>query len=140
MLLLNADVYFAEEILKMMLDSPSEAIMAMDTGRVEAGDYFFQTSNGCIRKYGKELPRSERDSEYVGIAKIKKEFVGKFKKQIEYLVENEKYDNWWEYTLYSLIEEREIRTIDVKGHFWSEIDYFDDYERILAYIDEKRPE
>lgn len=134
MLLLNADVFFSKEILHIVLENPSDAIMAMDTGRVEVGDYFFQTVNGCIRKYGKELPRSERDSEYVGLAKVKKNFVAAFKKQLEYLVEHQGYNNWWEYTLYCMIEDREIRTVDVKGYFWSEIDYFDDYERILEYV------
>lgn len=139
MLLLNADVFFSKEILHIVVENPSEAIMAMDTGRVEVGDYFFKTVNGCIRKYGKELPRSERDSEYVGIAKVKKNFVGAFKAQLEYLVEHHEYNNWWEYTLYCMIEKKEIRTVDVKGYFWSEIDYFDDYERILEYIGGELP-
>ena len=41
---------------------------------------------------------------------------------------------WWENVLYSLTDKREIHTLDVKGIFWSEIDYFDDYERILDYV------
>ena len=28
----------------------------------------------------------------------------------------------------------EMYTVDVNGRFWAEIDYFDDYERILDYV------
>lgn len=37
--------------------------------------------------------------------------------------------------MYSFTEDFEIYTIDVQGKFWAEIDYFDDYERILKYIE-----
>ena len=30
--------------------------------------------------------------------------------------------------------EEAIYTVDVDGQFWAEIDYFDDYERILDYV------
>lgn len=135
MLLLNADVFFSKEILTKLLDDPHEAVVAMDTGRVEVGDYFFQTINGCVKKYGKDLPRSERDSEYVGIAKIKKQFTEIFCSQLNNLINTQQHGRWWEEVLYTMTNEKNIYTLDVKGQFWSEIDYFDDYERILAYIE-----
>lgn len=133
-LLLNADVYFSKKILDKLLSDEHEAVVAMDTGRVEVGDYFFQTVNGCVKKYGKDLPRSERNCEYVGIAKIKKEFSEVFTNQMNKLIDSQQHGRWWEEVLYTMTEEKDIYTIDVKGCFWSEIDYFDDYERILAYI------
>ena len=38
--------------------------------------------------------------------------------------------------MYSFADEKEhpIYTMDVGKEFWSEIDFFDDYERILNYI------
>lgn len=137
MLILNADVYFSEEILKRILCDNHEVVMAMDTGRVEVGDYFFKIVNGCVKKYGKDLPRSERNCEYVGIAKVKKEFNQTFCKQMNKLINTQQHGRWWEEVLYTMSSKKDIHTIDVKGYFWSEIDYFDDYERILEYIDGK---
>jgi choline kinase len=137
MLILNGDVYFSEEILKKILKDKHEVVMAMDTGRVEVGDYFFKTVNGCIKKYGKDLPRSERSCEYVGIAKIKKEFNETFCNQMDNLINTQQHGRWWEEVLYTMSSNKNIYTIDVKGCFWSEIDYFDDYERILEYLDGK---
>jgi len=137
MLLLNADVYFSREILEKLLGDQHDAVVAMDTGRVEEGDYFFLTVNGCVKKYGKDLPRSERDCEYVGMAKIRKEFTEVFCRQMDNLINTQQHGRWWEEVLYTMSADKNIYTIDVKGCFWSEIDYFDDYERILVYIESK---
>ena len=138
MIILNADVYFSSEILKLILDNPNDVVMAIDKNKVEVGDYFFTTTdNGCITAYGKELPLEKRTCEYVGICKITKSFIPTFIKQMNLLIMNGEHGLWWENVLYSLTDERNIYTVDVGGRFWSEIDYFDDYERILRYIERK---
>lgn len=139
-MIINADVFFSKEILHNVLADNHDAVIAMDTGRVEVGDYFFYTVNGCIKKYGKDLPRVERNCEYVGIVKLTKDFTDIFKNQMDMLIYTQQHTKWWEDTLYSMTDKTDIHTIDVKGHFWSEIDYFDDYERILEFLDGKIPE
>jgi choline kinase len=56
------------------------------------------------------------------------------------LIKTQHHDYWWENVLYSFTDfkEKNIYTVDVNGLFWSEIDYFDDYERILNYMDQKK--
>ena len=49
-------------------------------------------------------------------------------------IESEKYDLWWENIIYSIADEENIETLDVDGEFWSEIDYFYDYEKILSHV------
>ncbi len=134
-IILNADVYFSEKILKRMLMDSRDVIMAIDTGRTVNGDYFFSTTDsGCIRKYGKDLPLTERSCEYVGIAKVSGKFLPSIIKRLDELIESQYHQKWWEDIIYSFSKEKDIYTVDVKGEFWSEIDYFDDYERILNYI------
>ena len=38
---------------------------------------------------------------------------------------------WWEDTLYTQVGETDIHVIDIKGLFWSEIDYIEDYFRVV---------
>jgi choline kinase len=136
-LLMNADVFFQNDVLDIALQSRHDAAMLVDKSRVSMGDYFFRTTaNGCIEKYGKELPLSERSAEYVGVAKISAGFVGEFKERMDLLIDTGQYGRWWENVLYSYADsgDRDIFTLDVDGRFWAEIDYFDDYERILNYI------
>lgn len=135
-IIMNADVYYDLNILDRLLSTKENVVMASDSSRVEVGDYFFGTDNdGNITQYGKNLPLEERTAEYVGLALVKKEFVNIFKKQIDKLVWDTHYDYWWENALYSLADQGyKIPTVDVSGLFWSEIDYFDDYMRIIEYI------
>jgi len=135
-LVINADVFFSDVILKMIVEDPHQAVMLVDKSRRKTGDYFFSTTdNGCIRKYGKELPLQYRSCEYVGVSKISRMFMPHFTKRLNELINASKHNLWWEDTLYSFTKEDEhqIYTRDVEGLFWSEIDYFDDYERILNY-------
>ena len=139
-LIMNADVYFSRAILELIMDDDRDAVLLTDETRCATGDYFFSvTDNGCIRKYGKELPLQLRSCEYVGMAKVSAAFMPRFRERMEKLVNDTKYNLWWENTLYSFTDEDEhpIHTKDVGGRFWSEIDYFDDYERILNHIASK---
>lgn len=136
-LIINADVFFSEKILQMILDDERSVVMMVDKTRRKTGDYFFTTTdNGCIRRYGKDLPLQYRSCEYVGMSKLKANFVPIFVERMEKLINEFQHNKWWEDTLYSLADEKEyeINTKDVDGLFWSEIDYFDDYERILNYL------
>ena len=137
LLILNADVFFSPEILTLILNDSRDNVLAIDKTRIELGDYFFKTSdNGCLRKYGKELPLRERSGEYVGIAKLSSSFVPVFNQRLDKLIDMQQHDKWWENVIYSFTDnnEKSIYTIDVNGLFWAEIDYFDDYERILNYL------
>lgn len=133
-IVLNADVYFTKEILDIIISDKKELSLMVDKSRTEEGDFFLKIENGYITRYGKELPLEERSCEYVGIGKIRKSFVPEFKNTLIDLVNKQQHHLWWENIIYSLIEKKKINTIDVGGIFWSEIDYFDDYERILNYI------
>lgn len=141
MLIMNADVFFNEAILNSVINDERDVVMMVDKTRTKTGDYFFSTTdNGCIREYGKELPLLYRNCEYVGISKISKNFVPQFKQRLEELICQQNHNMWWEDVIYSFAKskERDIYTKDVEGQFWSEIDYFDDYERILNYINRIR--
>ena len=117
-LIMNADVFVSEKILRGILADTRDNVMAIDVTRTKTGDYFFSTTeSGIIRKYGKDIPLQERDCEYVGMAKVASVFTPRFKERLEALIDGQQYNLWWENVLY-----------------WSEIDFFDDYERILNYI------
>lgn len=136
-IILNADVFFSEEILDLIMKDSRDPVMAIDKSRTIEGDYFFYTSlDGKIEKYGKGLPIEQRTCEYVGMAKICKSFLPKFVARMDELIYKQEHGVWWENVLYSYTDahEEDIYTIDVDGRFWAEIDYFDDYERILDYI------
>lgn len=137
-IVMNADVYITRNILAELMEDRHDAVMMIDRTRVKDGDYFFSTTdNGCIVKYGKDLPIQMRSCEYVGLAKISHAFTGEFRQRLDKLVDSSQYNLWWENVLYSFTEAKDIHTVDVNGEFWAEIDFFDDYARILNHIKEE---
>lgn len=135
LILANADVYWDEDVLDELLSDEHPIVMLGDESRVEQGDYFFKTVNGYIMKYGKELAISERNTEYVGIARIDGSITESFRRNLEEMVSSGMYDLWWENVLYSHIDEHPVFVHDISSLFWAEIDYIDDYGRIKRYVD-----
>ncbi len=135
-LLANADVFYEQNLLDMLFSAEFDVLLANDSSRVDEGDYFFRTEDGYITQFGKELERHERDSEYVGMAILRNDWVRRFRKRLSDMVEHGEYGLWWENVLYSFVgeDEQNIRAMDVAGCFWAEVDTLADYERILAHI------
>ena len=131
----NADVYWSQEIFDKIMEAKNDNLMLADYNRADDGDYFFYVENGLLKKYGKELKRDERNSEYVGIAYLSKTIVPAFVERLDKLVSGQEHGIWWENVLYSFIGERDINVLDISGMFWSEIDFIEDYHRIIEYVE-----
>lgn len=134
----NGDVFWTKEIFQTITNSSKDLVLLSDKKRVDDGDYFFQTQNNVLKAYGKELTRENRDCEYVGIAKISANMVNKFKNRLFEMVDSQQSDKWWENVLYSMVNERPIYVEDVGDAFWAEVDFIEDYNRILDYIKNKK--
>ena len=134
MILGNADVFWEENLLDKLMADQRAAVMLSDRSRVDVGDYFFRTEDGRIVAYGKDLTREERDCEYVGIAKMRADFLSRFRARVDQCVENELYNLWWENVLYEYSAKDPVFALDVDDCFWGEIDYIEDYQRILDHI------
>ena len=134
LILANADVFWGEGIYESLISDEDEIAMLADVSRASVGDYFFKVKDGLLVSYGKDLLPEDRDTEYVGMAKLKRDIVPRFKSNLEEMVRQERYDLWWENVLYEHISEMPVHVKDVSDYFWAEIDYIDDYERILEYL------
>ena len=131
----NADVFWGEDILDLLVAQEMEAVLLGDYTRTKVGDYHFQTGeNGRLLAYGKDLSLQSRSCEYVGLAKIKADFVETFRSHVEELVDREAYHLWWENALYEYCKQTPVYIKDVKGMFWGEIDYMEDYNRIRNHV------
>ena len=130
LILLNADVYFEEDLLKQVMNEKMNPVLFADKSRALCGDYKLKYENNILKKYGKELSKEDSTGEYIGIAKINRNFLNVFLEKLDYLIENQQFDLWWENILYSLVESNEIYVSDVEGKFWGEVDYLEDYIRI----------
>ncbi|EHK2328215.1 phosphocholine cytidylyltransferase family protein [Clostridium perfringens] len=132
-MIMNGDVYAELSLLEDVEKETMSPVLFADKTRKEEADYKFYYEDNVLIKYGKELEGDDITGEYVGIAKINKDFINKFKESLEYMINRQKHSLWWENALYRLSNEQEIYVKDVDGNFWAEVDYIEDYERILAF-------
>lgn len=132
-LILNGDVFFEEAVLDMILATTVNPVLFSDETRKEEADYKLYYENGQLLKYGKELQGDDITGEYIGIARINSKLLPLFQKRLSELINAQKHSCWWEDVLYSLSEEIPVKVKDVGGLFWGEVDYIEDYNRIMEY-------
>ncbi|GAC1351036.1 MAG: NTP transferase domain-containing protein [Polyangiales bacterium] len=132
-LLMNADVYFESKIVDILLAETRPAVLLSDSSRLATADYKFSWNGDQIVRYGKDIPVAEAHGEYVGIAKVSGEFMPMFRDRLETLIRAQNFRAWWEDALYSFISEgTPIFHRDIAGKVWGEVDFIEDYERLLA--------
>lgn len=137
MLIMNGDVFLEEELLDVILKSKKTPVMFADRTRRAEADYKFFYKDGILLKYGKNLKLEETTAEYIGIAKMEGAFVSLFTKRLDEMINNQMHSVWWENVLYTMTESQNIYVEDVEKKFWAEVDYIEDYERILKFVKEQ---
>jgi len=129
----NADIFWEESLLSHLTEDTRDCVMLCDSSRVEQGDYLFNVVDGKIVYFGKGINCRQANCEYVGLVIIRGEMVEKCRERLLQMIEWQRHNDWWEQILYSMTPERPIWAKDIAGHFWAEIDYIEDYKRILEY-------
>ncbi|WP_321469746.1 phosphocholine cytidylyltransferase family protein [Halarcobacter sp.] len=138
LIILNADLFIEDSMLQDLINTDLSPVFLSDSTRIEDADYRFYWEGNKLIKFGKELKNEETTGEYVGIAKIQKKDLKIMKAQLEYLVDRGEYNMWWEDVFYSLVETgKNVYIKDIKGAFWAEVDFIEDYERIKEFVKNK---
>ncbi len=134
-LIMNADVYIEQDTIDLLVGEKRCPMMLADRKRIVEGDFFFKDDNDVLKEYGKELKLEDRTAEYIGIAKLEARHRDKIMKKMGEMISVQKHGDWWENILYALSDEGEnIYVRNIGDLFWSEIDYIEDYQRILSYV------
>lgn len=134
-MIMNGDVFVDDSLLEIIKEETLSPVLFCDETRKEEADYKFYYEDNRLLKYGKELEGEDITAEYIGIAKIGKEFISTFKNELESMINKQQHYLWWKNALYELSKEKDIYVKDVEGRFWAEVDYMEDYERILKFRD-----
>lgn len=136
-IVMNADVFCEDALYDEVLALTDSPVMIADTTRKEEADYKFYFENNRLLKYGKELEGQDITGEYVGIAKMSAAFVPEFVSRLEKMINTQNNSVWWENVLYSMIappSQLPVFVHNIAGKFWAEVDYIEDYERILSFL------
>jgi L-glutamine-phosphate cytidylyltransferase len=134
-LVTNGDLFYEDSLLDVLLEEKHNPFMFSDSTRIEDADYRFRLDGDKIVGYGKDIPVADTDAEYVGMAVIREAFLPKFKERLLAKIHKQEAGDWWEDVLYSFIPEGvPIYHRDIAGIFWAEVDYVEDYDRIMSWV------
>ena len=133
MLIMNADVFLEEKLLDDILACKISPVLFSDETRKEEADFKLFYKDGILIDYGKELELEKTTGEYIGVVTFNKDFLKTFKTNMDKMIREKKYSMWWENILYELIGEQDINVVNIQNRFWAEVDYIEDYERILKF-------
>ena len=140
-ILLSADVVFKREIIERLIRQKSPFTLAVDKSKALDGDFFFKLSEeGCVLDYGADLPPQMRDCENVGLAKINREFADVFRGRLNDMICEQKHQVYFENVFLSFIGDDiiKINTVDISDLMWFEIDFYNDYLRVLQQFNQEK--
>ncbi|HWE86986.1 MAG TPA: phosphocholine cytidylyltransferase family protein [Terracidiphilus sp.] len=132
-LVMNGDVFLSEQAIDAVLAEKESPVLFYDTSRCEDADYRFQCEGDRLVNYGKHLSLGDTSGEYIGCARLDRAFVPAFLSRLDQLIGSQQHGKWWEDVLYSFSSERKIIARDIGGAFWGEVDYIEDYTRIMTF-------
>lgn len=132
--IMNADIVFSELYAKEICSLPDTSVIYYDSSIRANGDYNVQEIDNQMVVMGKEL--EEYSGEYAGITKFTKNDVAILLSEIDSMVFDDLYDQWYENALVqmSLNDRRAFKTFDVAEYEWSEIDSIGNLMKIRTII------
>lgn len=132
--IMNADIVFSELYAKEICSLPDNSVIYYDSSIRANGDYNVQEIDNQMVVMGKEL--EEYSGEYAGITKFTKNDVAILLSEIDSMVFDDLYDQWYENALVqmSLNDRRAFKTFDVAEYEWSEIDSIGNLMKIRTII------
>jgi choline kinase len=133
-LILNGDVYMEDCLFDILINNPHDMVCLSDMrlSNKRDDDYYQIGKNDILLKKERNMDVSIRNGMEVGNYKISKNAIKDFRKRLDDMVRTCQHDLWAQNVLYSFVNEKRVYTQDVGGKFWAEIDYMDDYNKLLS--------
>jgi choline kinase len=126
-LLMNADVIYPPELINRIINSKHETVLAVDIkkcGREEVK--VIEGINNRITSIGKELIEENCLGEFLGVAKLSKEFNQLFTDSLTRLIEAGGKSDYFEAGMHSLLDKTDVYYSDVSDLPCLEIDFLED--------------
>jgi choline kinase len=127
--LMNADVVYPKELLEKTVNSRFGTALAVDAkvcGREEVK--VIDGGENKIVAIGKDFIESQCLGEFIGVAKLSKEFTGLFSDSLENLIEAGGVNDYFEAGIQPLLDKTDVHFEDVSEFPCLEIDFIEDLE------------
>ena len=129
-LLLNADVLFAPEILRRLLNSPHPNALAVERrAQFEPEEMKVELEGDRVRALSKELEPGRAHAENIGVVKFSPEGARVLLRTMEELLAQGAEREFCPYAFNALAPQYPLQAVPIDGLPWIEIDFVDDLRR-----------
>ena len=138
-LLMNADVIYPEALLEKVFSSNYKTVLAVDIkacGKEEVK--VIDGGQNKIVAIGKDLIEEQCLGEFIGVAKLSKDFVDIFRRSISDLVDAGGKNDYFEAGIQPLLDKVDTHYIDISEYPCLEIDFLEDLESARELFKDKR--
>lgn len=125
--LIDGDIVMSEKLVKELVCTPIDRpVVFLDSSIKTDGDYNVEVSGERVVVMSKEL--ASYHGEYAGLSKLDAVSSNRLKQEVESMVEEGYYDQWYENALVQLIfkEDFELFYQDICDYDWTEVDSVSD--------------
>ena len=129
-ILMNADVVYPKGLLNKLIDTKHETALAVDIkpcGREEVK--VIDGGSDKIVAIGKELIETQCLGEFIGVAKLSKDFCNLFSNSLEDLIDSGGANDYFEAAIQPILKKIDIYYVDVSEFPCMEIDFIEDLEK-----------
>ena len=138
-LLMNADVIYPKALLEKVFSSNYKTVLAVDIkacGKEEVK--VIDGGQNKIVAIGKDLIEEQCLGEFIGLAKLSKDFVDIFKRSISDLIDAGGKNDYFEAGIQPLLDKVDTHFIDISEYPCLEIDFLEDLESARELFKDKR--
>ena len=127
---MNADVVYPKDLLKKLIDTKYKTALAVDIkscGREEV-----KVVDGGADKIvaiGKDLIEVQCLGEFIGVAKLSKDFCNLFSNSLDELIDSGGVNDYFEAAIQPILKKMDIHYVDVSEFPCMEIDFIEDLEK-----------
>lgn len=125
--LINGDIVMSEKTVKELLCAkPEKTSVLLDSSIKTDGDYNVEVDQDKVLVMSKQLTKYY--GEYVGVIKVAKNDIGTVVAELDKMITDGCYDQWYENLFDQLIFEKNysLGYTDVSDYAWTEVDCVDD--------------
>ena len=125
--LINGDIIMSEKAVKEILCAiPEKTAVLLDSSIKTDGDYNVEVDNDKVLVMSKQLTKYY--GEYVGVIKVARNDIAIVAAELDKMVSDGCYDQWYENLFDQLIFEKNysLGYIDISEYDWTEVDCVDD--------------
>ncbi|HAG04539.1 MAG TPA: hypothetical protein DCG28_03770 [Lachnospiraceae bacterium] len=127
LVLIDGDIVMSDELIKEVLCKPVDrATVLVDSSIKTDGDYNVEVSGEQVLVMSKDL--NSYYGEYAGVTKLDRESSLLMRKEMNNMIEEGFYDQWYENALVQLIFKHNFRLYytDISNYEWTEVDSVND--------------